>query len=268
MDARIVAGQKALAWIDPSDAPLLADDQGDLRSDGSAVKTRISRRHAQPVTSVRRHIPQHAGAASGNGDEQIERAVAVDVPHRQGAGHVGSSTQIGVVDGNVAELAGAAAGEDLVALGVGGPVVAFDGIRGSHDPAVGDCQVETAVVIEVGQDRSKARAAPAGAEQVGRGRAVGEQSPRLLSPQGMRLLGQMGDKQIEQAALVRVAQRHSLSRERIAKRFDPLFTLLRRQNLQQLLFSLLLNSLIRLFPLTFAFGKNPLDLFGLPVIKL
>ncbi len=63
-------------------------------------------------------------------------------------------------------------------------------------------------MVEIGQDRAETRAAPTRAGQTGGGRAIPEQSPRLLKPKGVQLLREMCHKDVQLAISVDVSQGH------------------------------------------------------------
>src|SRR5205085_166863 len=107
--------------------------------------SRINGADHEPVATLVGDVPQDAGLAAGDGNQQVQAAVAVQVQRRQAPADVRLAAQRRVGGRDVLKMAGTVVGQELVALGVGVPVQLGRRAHALH-AAVDQCQVDGAVI--------------------------------------------------------------------------------------------------------------------------
>ena len=162
----------------------------------------------QPVSPLRCDVAEQAGGTADLSYQQIECAVAVHIADRKPAGDSSPATESGVVGGHVAEFAAPIVDEQLIPLGISLPV-GVSLLEGSPDPTIYHCQVKGAIVVEVGERRSKTGTAPLTAGQSRHGGAFFKLPAWALHPEAMIFVGHVRHEQVAEPLTIDVPIRHS-----------------------------------------------------------
>jgi hypothetical protein len=95
--SRIVGTLITLSWLDDSIPAVFAPLDADFGSKSVAMQSWIESPNDQPVPSSGSHVAKDASRSADLGDEQIESAVSINVPHTQTAADVGLAAQCRVI---------------------------------------------------------------------------------------------------------------------------------------------------------------------------
>jgi hypothetical protein len=201
MQRRIVAREIARGWLKqcpPSSSACLDDCFG---ADGvaSAVSW-IDKANSQPVAAPGRNVAVNARRAGDPAHDQIGRAVVVEIAHRQAPSHERLATKGNVAGRNIAELPAALIREELRPLRVTRPprrdALEHGRLTGSgaaHE-TVDECQVKSAIEIEVRERRAETGTAPGLLLKSGARDCIGEQAAGILAEERMKFLREMRDE--------------------------------------------------------------------------
>ena len=222
MEAAVVLGGETVAAGDLLDLFLAVPAHGDLRADGAAVAPGALEGELDPLVAGVDGVAVEEQGAALVGDDDIERARIEQVGHDDGAAvkGVGDADGVGdvdelaraVVEPNalllVAGVAAAVDGGPVIGVGDDGGVAARDlgevvpvaALAVERNVAVGEVEIEGAVVVEVAELGAEAPAAQLDAEVAGHvlvadgaGRGVFLGHPQVVALDEDAFFGDVGD---------------------------------------------------------------------------
>src|SRR6185437_889931 len=193
MGRRRTTTEVALRRIDRAQLLPLSGADAHLRAVGVAFPLRIERPHLQPVSSLGRYVPQQANTSANGGYQKIRRAVVVEVAASQTATDVPETAQRRVRRRPIAECPRAVVDEKLVTLGVGFPEAqaAVSGGTAANHAAIDNREIDDAIVVEIGQQRTEPRAVTVGRGQPRWASGIAKFAARTLLPKRVCLAAEM-----------------------------------------------------------------------------
>ena len=173
--------------------------------------------HHQPGPLPGRAVLENPRAAVRGGDHQVEVAVRVQIPGRQAAADNGDLAEFGRQCPGVSEAVAVAA-EDQGRLRVlleEWRTWRFPG--GTGYPPISDHRIEDPVVVEISQGDAEPGHAEAERPQSEVDRAVHEADSRFRQIDGIRLVGEVREQDVEDAVAAEIPYLHSHSGLRTAE---------------------------------------------------
>ena len=167
------------------------------------------------MTSLLRDVAKDSRRSANLCDEQVHRAVAVNVSRAQSPADIRLAAEGRIVRRNISKLTLPLIHENLIAVLIVGP----EGFRrriAALDKPVHEGHIERPILIEVGQYGPPGSPVPLALRKSRANRELLEHSRRFMEPQPMMFIGEMSDEKIGQSIAVDVPIGHSHIRCRCA----------------------------------------------------